>query len=64
MAKDEPQSGPVGNTDPSKRGRGTTPGGRPSKNQPQSPAGGGGKGRSKDDPDTDGYNVGGRGRKR
>lgn len=56
MAKD-PQSGPIGNTDPSKRGRGVD---RPSKEAPKSP--GGGKGRSTDDPDTDGTSVGGRGK--
>ena len=61
MAKDKgPRSGPVGNTDNSKRGRGVS--GRPSKNQSQSP-GGEGQHRSKDDPDTDGYSVGGRGKK-
>lgn len=57
--KDQPQSGPIGNTDNSKRGRGLS--GRDSKNQPQSPAGSEGKAsRSIDDPDTDGFSVGGR----
>jgi hypothetical protein len=63
MAKDQPESGPIGNTDPSKRGRGTTPGGKPSKNQPQSPSSGSGEtSRTVDDPDTDGFSVGGRGK--
>lgn len=61
MAK-EPRSGPIGNRDNSKRGRGTS--GRPSKNPPQSPSSGsdGSTSRSTDDPDTDGYSVGGRGK--
>lgn len=57
MAKDNPKSGPVGNRDNSKRGRGLS--GRDSKNQAQSAGSGEGKpARSKDDPDTDGYSVG------
>jgi len=53
----------VGNTDDSKRGRDIPPGGRPGKGTGKSPASGGGKGRSTDDPDTEGYGVGGRGKK-
>jgi hypothetical protein len=59
MAKDKPTSGPAGNTDDNKRGRGIS--GRPSKGAAQSP-GNDKTSRSNDDPDTDGYSVGGRGR--
>lgn len=57
MAKDSPKSGPVGNKDNSKRGRGVS--GRDSTNKAQSP-GNDKTPRSTDDPDTDGYSVGGR----
>jgi hypothetical protein len=59
MAKDkQPQSGPVGGKN---RDRSIPPGGRPSKNAPQSPSGGQKRQpRSKNDPDTDGYSAGGR----
>ena len=60
MADKSPKSGPVGNTDDSKRGRGVS--GRPNKSQPQSPGGKSGTSRSVDDTDTDGYSVGGRGK--
>jgi hypothetical protein len=61
MAKDKaPKSGPIAGKN---RDRSIPPGGRPSKNQPQSPGTGEGQtGRTKDDPDTDGYSVGGRGK--
>lgn len=59
MAKDRPKSGPVGNQDDARRGRGVS--GRDSKNQSQSASSGDGKpARSKDDPDTDGRSIGGR----
>lgn len=62
MAKDDRNGFPVGNQDDSKRGRGVS--GRDSKNQSQSAGSGSGKTpRSNDDPDTDGYSVGGRGKK-
>lgn len=52
----DPQSGPIGNTDPRKRGRGVD---RPSKNEPS-----GGQGRQRPGPgDADGFSVGGRGKK-
>ena len=61
MAKSTgPKSGPIGNTDDSKRGRGVS--GRDSTNPAQSPASESGKSRSIDDTDTDGYSVGGRGK--
>jgi hypothetical protein len=59
MAKDDrPKSGPIGGKN---RDRSIPPGGRPSKNAPKSPGTGEGEtSRTKDDPDTDGYSVGGR----
>ena len=60
MAKDDrPKSGPIGGRN---RDRSIPPGGRPSKNQPSGSGGGDSQtNRTKDDPDTDGYSVGGRG---
>ena len=55
----KPLNGPIGNRDNSKRGRGVS--GRDSKGPAQSAGSGDGKtARTKDDPDTDGYSVGGR----
>lgn len=58
MAKsDPPKSGPIGGKN---RDRSIPPGGRPSKSTKPSGAGDSQTNRSVDDPDTDGYGVGGR----
>jgi hypothetical protein len=61
MAKDDrPKSGPIGGKN---RDRSIPPGGRPNKNESSGSGGGDSQtNRTKDDPDTDGYSVGGRGR--